>query len=73
MTCFGHVRIGEALSYHVITGVVGARRNRREQQEKILDRLTKWSGVGQVTDALKETRDQDAKKFLIANTRRHDT
>ena len=53
---FGHVMRREKLTCLVTTGMIDGKSSRRKQKEKVLNGLTKWLNVGQVTDALKVTR-----------------
>ena len=50
-----------------------AKTQQGEQCEKMLDGLTKWLKVGQVTDALKATRGRYAWKVMIVSAKKHDT
>ena len=60
----------EKLEHLVITGMIERKHTTENRQEKILDRPTKWLKIGKVTDALKATRDQDARKVMIAYTKK---
>ena len=53
--------------------MIDGKRSRVKQREKVLDGLTKWFRVGRVTEALKATRDRDARKVMIAYTNEHGT
>ena len=69
-TYFGHVRRRERR-----TSCDNWNDRKKRQQgkkcEKMFDGLTKWSKVGQVTEALKETRDRDAWKVMITYAKEH--
>ena len=64
-TFFGLVMRREHL---VITGMITGKK-----REKMLDGLTKWLKVHRVTQALKATRDRDARKVMIAYTKEDST
>ena len=55
----------EKLEYHVTSGMIEGKCSRRKQQEKMLNGLTKWLKVGQVTDALQAMKDRDVWKVMI--------
>ena len=55
------------------TGMIEGKLSRGTQREKMLDELTQWLKVGQVTEALKVTKDKDARKVMIAYAKEHST
>ena len=61
-TLFGHVTRKEKLEHLVTTEMIEGKRSREKQGEKMLDGLTNKLKVGQVTDALKASRNRDAWK-----------
>ena len=65
---------GEKLEHFVTTERLNenaaGKEEKKNHREKMLDRLSKWSGVGGVTDALKQTGDRNAWKVMIAHARK---
>ena len=55
------------------TGMVEGKCSRMKLRGKISDGLTKWQGVGRVTDALNMMRDQDAWRVMVGSTTEGDT
>ena len=51
-TFYSHVMRRQKLQHLVTTGMIGKKIQLTKQQEKMLDRLTKLRGVGQMTDAV---------------------
>ena len=45
--------------------MIGGKRSKGKQREKILDGLTKWLRVGRVAETLKATSDRDAWKVMV--------
>ena len=69
---FRHVIRGEKLEHLVSTGLIKGKCSSGKQHE-MLDGLTKWLKVRQVTDALKVTRDIDAWKIMVIFTNEQGT
>ena len=70
-TFFGHVMRREKLKHILTTGMIKGKRSKGKQPEKMLEGRTKWLKVGQVTEAMKATRDRDAWKVMTAYTKEH--
>ena len=71
-TSFGH-GMRRAKLEHLVTiiGMTEGKRGRVKQPEKMLDGIRNWVKVGQVTDALKVTRDRDVRKVMITYIKEH--
>ena len=63
---FDHMMRREKPDHRVATKMIEGKRCRGKRQGKMLDVLTKLLNLGQVTDALKVTRDRGGWKFMIA-------
>ena len=60
----------EILDHLVATEMIEVKRCRGKQREKMKG-LTKWLNLGQVTDALKATRDRGGRKVIIVCAKEH--
>ena len=73
VTCFDHVMRTEKLEHLMTIGMIVGKHSRGKQPEKMLDRLTKWLKVGQVTEVLKAMRDRNTWKFVITYAKEYST